>query len=102
MDIFNRKALAAAHKLNADLSGDIAALRNQVEYLVRTIHEMDQEIWSMSQRTDWAGMRPHFVKLQEGMTARKHAENSRINSLLRGEIIAAYSSVPAKLTGPSK
>ena len=102
-----KKQIANLDAKNASLSDqlleqikDNGALRNQVEYLVRTIRDMDQEIWNMAQRTDWNGMRPHFVKLQDGMTARKHAENSRINDILRGELINTYrpNDAPKKIT----
>jgi hypothetical protein len=66
------------------------ALQNQVEYLVRTIREMDEQIFKMSQCTSWDQMRPNFVQLQEGMTVRKRAESDRINDLLRPELIKTY------------
>lgn len=87
-----------------DLEQRNRQLANQVEYLVRTIRDMDQEIWNMSQRTDWNSQRPHYNKLQEGMIARKHAESERINTIIRGEIIDTYAgrpnNAPKRLTGP--
>lgn len=82
-----------SRKPNAELENlrdDNRALRNQIEYLVRTIRDMDQEIWNMAQRTDWPSMRNHFVKLQEGMIARKHAENERISSIMTKELAETY------------
>lgn len=101
MDIFSWKRIreleARVDRLTANLRNESAAhdteeatLRNQIEYLVRTIRDMDQEIWNMAQRSDWNSMRPHFVKLQDGMTARKYAENGRINDIIRGELIDTY------------
>jgi hypothetical protein len=68
----------------------LRAAQNQVEYLVRTIRDMDQEIWNMGQKTDWNQQRPHFVKLHDEMTARKVAESKRIGDVLRGELISTY------------
>jgi uncharacterized coiled-coil protein SlyX len=65
-------------------------LRNQVEYLVRTIRQMDDQIWQMSQCTDWHQMRPYFVTLSDGMTARKVAESNRISDVLRPQLIETY------------
>lgn len=101
MNLFGRKRIReleqTVDRLTTNLINESAqhtveesALRNQVEYLVRTIRDMDQEIWNMAQQMDWTGMRPHFIKLQDGMTARKHAENERINSIVRGELIDTY------------
>jgi DNA repair exonuclease SbcCD ATPase subunit len=64
--------------------------KNQVEYLVRTIRDIDQELFNMSQRTDWLGMRPYFQKLCDGMTARKVAESNRIADILRPALIETY------------
>lgn len=75
----------------------LSAMRNQVEYLVRTIRDMDQEIWNMAQKLDWPAQRPHFVKLQDGMTARKHAENERINDILRPQLIETYGPKPMNM-----
>src|SRR5882724_9516947 len=65
----------------------VAALQNQIEYLVRTIREMDDQIFKMSQCSDWPSMRSNFNQLQDGMTSRKVAESNRINDLLRPELI---------------
>ena len=89
-DLFRKKSLARAEARIAELEVANRQLANQVEYLVRTIRDMDQEIWNMGQRTDWNSQRPHFVKLEEGMIARKHAENERISSIIRGELIDTY------------
>ena len=66
------------------------ALRNQVEYLVRTIREMDDQIFKMSQCGSWNAMQPHFVTLSDGMTSRKVIESNRINDLIRPELIKTY------------
>lgn len=82
--------LQAAIDLKANMG-----LRTQIEYLVRTIRDMDQQIWKMSQCSDWPSMRPNFVTLQEGMTSRKVAESNRISDLLRPQLIETYASEPA-------
>lgn len=77
-------------KLLAVDDSEVVALRNQRDYLIRTIRDMDQEIWNMSQRTSWEAQRPHFNKLMEGTIARKHAENERINALVTEQIKETY------------
>ena len=87
-------ALEQLHAHEVDRSTDLAkqlrAAQNQVEYLVRTIRQMDDQIFSMSQLTAWESMRPHFRTLCDGMTARKVAESNRIADILRPELIATY------------
>lgn len=104
MDIFGRRRAAQlrndlehADELNLELSKrlraseeQLRAAQNQVEYLVRTIRDMDQEIWNMAQKTSWEQQRPHFIKLQDGMTARKVAESNRIGDLLRPQLLDTY------------
>jgi uncharacterized coiled-coil protein SlyX len=65
-------------------------LKNQVEYLVRTIRNMDEQIYKMSQCDSWNAMRPHFNDLSEGMISRKRAESDRISDLLRPELQRVY------------
>lgn len=91
--VFNNRKAQQIARLESDLrvsNERSQALQAQVEYLVRTIRDMDQEIFNMSQRTSWEAMRPHFVKLQEEMTARKVAESKRIAEILRPGIISTY------------
>ncbi len=89
-DYFGAKRIKELERGNERLQNEVRSLKNQIEYLVRTLRDMDQEIWNMSQWTDWNGQRPHFIKLEEGMIARKHAENELISSIIRGELIDAY------------
>ncbi len=91
--ITNLQSIAGKHE------AERRALSNQIEYLVRTIRDMDQEIWNMSQKTDWNQQRPHFIKLQDDMTARKHAENERINDILRPQLIETYKPGSTKRLG---
>lgn len=70
-------------KVNGDL-------RNQIEYLVRTIRGMDDQIFQMTQMSSFEAMRPHFVQLQDGMTSRKVAESNRIADILRPELEKTY------------
>lgn len=74
----------------AETEAKLRVAQNQIEYLVRTIRDMDQEIWNMGQKTDWNQQRPHFLKLHDEMTARKVEESNRIGSLIHGEIINTY------------
>lgn len=90
MSIFGRKRITELEKTVAESEAQRRALANQVEYLVRTIRDMDQEIFNMSQRTDWNSMRPHFNKLQEEMIVRKNAESKHIGEILRPELISTY------------
>jgi hypothetical protein len=83
----------------ASLQNKLRAAQNQIEYLVRTIRDMDQEIWHMGQKTDWIQQRPHFVKLHDEMTARKVEESKRIGSIIRGEIIDTYAGDAQKRIG---
>ncbi len=68
----------------------LKASQNQVEYLVRTIRQMDDQIFAMSQKTDWGQMHPHFLTLSDGMTARKVVESDRIGDILRPQLEATY------------
>lgn len=73
-----------------ELENENRALKNQVEYLVRTLRDTDDAVFNMTQQTSWDGMRPAFNKLQENMLVRKHAENNRIAEILRPELIKTY------------
>lgn len=67
-----------------------ATLQNRITYLVRTIRQIDDKIFSMSQMTSWEGMRPRFQELHEGMISRKTAESNRIGDLIEGELRTTY------------
>lgn len=73
-----------------DLETQNRALRNQVDYLIRTIRDMDDKLFSISQCTDWPQMRPRVNALVEEMTARKVAESKRIGSLITRELHDTY------------
>jgi len=75
---------------------EATTFRNQVEYLVRTIRDMDQEIYNMGQKDSWTTQRPHFARLYDEMTARKVAESKRIGDLLRPELIETYTAPQQK------
>lgn len=66
------------------------ALRNQVSYLIRTIRDMDDKLFSISQCTDWRSMLPRVNSLVDEMTARKVAESKRIGALVEKELHRAY------------
>lgn len=104
MDLFGHKSIAQLEYEIARLQrreAELIPLRSQIEYLVRTIRDMDQEIWNMGQQTSWEGMRPYYIKIQEGTIARKHAESNRIGDILRGELIDTYAPDAAKRIGKS-
>lgn len=92
MSFFKRKP--KTNPRLAKLEAENRALKNQVEYLVRTLRETDDIIFNMTQQTSWDGMRPAFNRLQENMIVRKHAENKRISELLRPELINTYAKQP--------
>jgi len=107
-DLFGRKRIVELEQANANLNrrlsewedqwkernSESTALRNQVEYLVRTIRQMDDQIFAMSQCTDWNAMRPYFLHLSDAMTARKVAESNRIGDIMRQELIDTYTPRP--------
>lgn len=77
-------------RLCMEKEADILALRNQIDYLIRTIRETDDKIFSISQCTSFEGMRPRIASLIDEMTARKVAESKRINALITGELHDTY------------
>src|SRR6266700_5670146 len=77
-------------KENETLSREATALRTQVEYLVRTIRQMDDQIFAMSQKAYWLQMLPHFQTLNDGMISRKVAESDGIADIVRPELIETY------------
>lgn len=80
-------------RLCIEKEADILALRNQVDYLVRTIRDMDDKIFSMGQFANgtWnESVRTRFLSLHDDMTARKVAESKRIGSLIERELHATY------------
>jgi uncharacterized coiled-coil protein SlyX len=97
MDLFGKKRIAELEATITQLQSTLSAMslqrdaaKNQVEYLVRTIRNMDEQIYKMSQCTSWSVMRPNFLNLEEGMIARKRAESDRIGELIRPELIKTY------------
>lgn len=83
---------------------DTAALRNQVDYLIREIRKMDDIIFSIGQSADgsWSRVQPRFAQLHDEMTARKVAESNRINSLITSELHNTYRPDEPKQIGQSK
>lgn len=92
--IFGRAKLRALEADNKRLQDNNQAPKNQVEYLVRTLRDMDNQIFKMSQASSWDQMRPNFQTLAEGMTARKVAESNRIAEIIRPELITTYTITP--------
>lgn len=98
MGLFGKAKIAqleaeiAQERARADrMTAEVHFSQNRVEYLVRTIRDMDQLIFNMSQCTSWESMRPYFTALNDGVTSRKVAESNRINDMLRPELIKTYS-----------
>jgi hypothetical protein len=73
-----------------ELARENEALRNQIDYLIRTIRQTDDRIFAMSQQLGWDNMRPIFAQLKDEMTARKVAESNRIGVLVEGELHNVY------------
>lgn len=73
-----------------ELEAENRALRNQTEYLVRTIRGMDDVIFKMGQCKSWEQMRPAFAALKDEMTSRKVIESRRITELLNTELVKTY------------
>jgi len=106
MDLFGKRRIAqlredlaqadeqnsAAQARARDLEAKNRALANQVEYLVRTIRDMDGQIFQIGQLADgsWSRVRSNFANLHEGMMARKRTESDRVGAILQTEIIKAY------------
>lgn len=106
MDLFGRKRIRQLEESLRDKDAlfiiqqtdwretetNLTAARNQIEYLVRTIRQMDDIIFSMAQAADgsWKSVQPRFAQLHDQMTARKVAESNRIGDVLRGELINTY------------
>lgn len=69
-----------------------ASLSNSRELLLmRTIRDMDQAIFSISQvAPDWDRMRPLFAELLDGTNLRMSDENNRIKEVLIQEMQKAY------------
>lgn len=76
---------------------ELDKVRSQVEYLICTIRDMDEQIYKMSQCNCWEAMRPHYTNLAEGMTVRKRAESDRIGELIRPELIKTYNNDQKRL-----
>jgi len=72
------------------LEDQLHTAQNQVEYLIRTIRQTDDIIFSISQCTNWESMRPRVAQLTDQMTARKVAESNRITSLVTEELRKVY------------
>ena len=77
-------------RLCMEKEADILSLRNQVDYLIRTIRDMDDKLFSISQCTNWPQMRPRVNALVEEMTARKVIESQRIGDLITRELHQTY------------
>ena len=80
---------------------EVVGLRNQIEYLVRTIREMDDQIFSMSQCMNFLQMQPNLRTLCDGMTARKVAESNCIADVLRPQLIDTYRPINAPKKTPT-
>ncbi len=89
-DKWKSEEIIKLQRADSQFVKDYRAAQNQIEYLVRTIRDMDEQIFKMSQLGSWEDMRPHFNYLNEGMITRKRMESDRINSILNTELIKTY------------
>ncbi len=79
---------------------DILALRNQVDYLVRTIRDMDDKIFSIGQFANgtWNdSVRSRFLQLHDEMTARKDNESKAIGQVITERLHEVYKPESAAL-----
>jgi hypothetical protein len=104
MDLFGRRRIAQLEESLAQkddeytaLASQLRAAQNQVEYLIRTIRQTDDIIFSISQCTNWESMRPRVAQLTDQMTARKVAESNRITQLVTEEIRSVYTEPQKRL-----
>ena len=77
-------------RLCAEKEADILSLRNQVDYLIRTIRDMDDKLFSISQCTDGPQMRPRINALVDEMTARKVNESKAIGRVIEQRLHEVY------------
>jgi len=76
-----------------DLETEVRALRNQVDYLVRTIRDMDEKIYSIGQFANgtWnEAVRSRFAALHDEMTARKVNESKAIGRVITERLHEVY------------
>lgn len=84
-------------RLCAEKEADILRLRQQVDYLIRTIRDTDQVIFSISQCTNWSSMQPRVAQLTEQMMVRKHAESKAIGNVIESRLHEVYADESAAL-----
>lgn len=100
MDLLGRKARAALDALEKEhrelatahmrYIDEVNQLRQANDKLIKTLRDMDQLIYIMSQKTSWDAMRPTFQQLNEGTKGRMEIESGRIRNLLTNEVRKAY------------
>jgi hypothetical protein len=76
-----------------DLETQNRALRNQIDYLVRTIRDMDDKIFSIGQFANGTWNEPirvRFAQLHDGMTARKVNESNAIGRVIEERLHEVY------------
>lgn len=98
--MFNKtKQIYAIEEKNArqeqtilELTDKISALRNQNEYLIRTIRKMDDIVFAMGQcaGTNPTGFNGRFRELYDQAMARKTIESNRIGTLIETELHEVY------------
>jgi hypothetical protein len=77
-------------RLCMEKEADILSLRNQIDFLVRTIRDMDDKLFSISQCTDWPQMRPRIAALVDEMIARKVNESKAIGRVIEDRLREVY------------
>lgn len=91
-----RDEIIRLQKLDSKFCVDYNKQADTIREMADTIRGMDQLIYQMSQCPDWPSMRPLFNKLQANQESRQRAESSRINSILRNELLSIYTKEPSK------
>ena len=74
----------------------------QNEILIKTIRDMDQRLWKMSQQPSWERMQPIFADLMIDVERRMRVESDRIRDLLIPSLKEVYSDYAAKLEAKLK
>lgn len=97
--MFNSKHIRELEKKNEqqsqtilELTDKVFVLRNQNEYLIRTIRKMDDIIFSMGQcaGTNPTGFNGRFRELYDQAMVRKTIESNRIGTLIETELHEVY------------
>ena len=84
--MFNRK-------LKEDLAywrGKATSFAEDTTKLTRQLHEIDLQLFQMSQKSSWAEMQPIFANLMIAVNYRRAQENERISNIMIPELEKTY------------